>query len=81
METEKVRINTTPLKTLKVYHTCCDFRLFFFFKREPLGTDGVPSTDSRFPGENRTGRLSMALGTQKKYKKNNYFLILIFTDI
>ena len=35
-------------------------------KRETLGTDGVPSTDSRFPGENRTGRLSMALGTQKK---------------
>ena len=31
-----------------------------------MGTDGVPSTDSRFPGENRTGRLSMALGTQKK---------------
>ena len=39
---------------------------------EKLGTDGVPSTDSRFPGENRTGRLSMALGTQKK-KKFHFF--------
>ena len=43
-------------------------------KRETLGTDGVPSTDSRFPGDNRTGRLSMALGTQKKKKKNFHYM-------
>ena len=55
------------MKTVSWVSAC--YNLDVEIKRETLGTDGVPSTDSRFPGENRTGRLSMALGTQKKKKK------------